>query len=165
MDVIDGEDEPDVYSLHISRIGEVYMHLFLCCPSALPSPSSQSFCQKKFNPIGGQKILKATLKVIKLENNPWLVNEWMKAGKRNGGGRGNVDFISVYRHFHFISFQGFEFRKCSPEEWQSLKKMDLLCHSMCSMHGLLHVSRSHTKDRKHLAPCSNAHQLLSSEIQ
>lgn len=100
MDVIDVEDEPDVYSLHISRFGEVYMHLFLCCPSALPS-SSQRFCQKKFNPIGGQKNLKATLKVIKLENNLWLVNKQMKAGKRNGGGRGNVDFNSIYMHFHF----------------------------------------------------------------
>lgn len=71
MDVIDVEDEPDVYSLHISRIGEVYMHLFFCRPSALPSPSMQRFCQKKFNPIRGQKNLKVTLKVIKLESNPW----------------------------------------------------------------------------------------------
>lgn len=67
-------------------------NLFLCCSSALPSPSLQRYCQNKFNPIGRQKNFKATLKVIKLENNPWLINEWVKAGERNGGGRGNVDF-------------------------------------------------------------------------
>lgn len=92
MDVIDVEDEPDVNSLHISRIGEVYIHLFLCYSFALPFLSLQRFCQKKFNAIRGQKNFKATLEVIKLENNPWLINEQMKAGERNGGGRGNMDF-------------------------------------------------------------------------
>lgn len=82
-----------VFLTHIKNWRGLYTFI-PCCLSALPSPSLQRLCQNKFNPIRGQKNFKATLKVIKLENNPWLINEWMKGWHKKWGRQRKCGFLT-----------------------------------------------------------------------